>query len=31
MDLTMSVMDGFEALKQIKEFNENAKSSCNIC
>ena len=25
MDLTMSVMDGFEALKQIKEFNENAK------
>ena len=21
----MSVMDGFEALKQIKEFNENAK------
>jgi two-component system chemotaxis response regulator CheY len=25
MDLTMPVMDGFEALKRIKEFNENAK------
>lgn len=25
MDLTMHVMDGFEALKKIKEFNENAK------
>jgi len=25
MDLTMPVMDGFEAIKNIKEFDENAK------
>ena len=26
MDLTMPIMDGFEALEKIKEFDENAKS-----